>query len=92
MQKRRCTICGRIVEDDDELVECSICKAPMHRGCIDEEVLSDAEGNIMCPRCALQAAIDWVDHIITFYANSIRGEAGEEVKERLMNLVKLLES
>lgn len=63
----------------------------MHKDCVDEEVLSDAEGNIMCPQCALQAAVDWVDHIITFYASSIHNEVREELRERLASLVKLLE-
>jgi len=91
MMKTRltCTICGRVI-DEEELVKCSICGAPMHKSCIDEEVLSDAEGNILCPKCASIAALDWLDHILTLYSHSIKGSDREELLGRLKTMVKLL--
>ena len=46
MAELKCVICGKPV-DEAEAIRCSICGAPMHKSCIDEEVLSDAEGNIL---------------------------------------------
>ncbi len=90
MVKQVCIICSRSVEEK-EAVKCSICGVPMHKSCIDEEVLSDAEGNILCPRCAAIAALDWLDNIISLYAHSITGEDRGEIIDRLKTMVKLLE-
>ena len=83
-----CIICNKLIEDD--VVKCSICGAYMHKGCVDEEVLSDAEGNILCPSCALRAALDWADHILSLYAHSIRGEDREELRDKLKTLLNTL--
>ncbi len=89
MGSLKCVICGKPV-GEAEAVRCSICGAPMHKSCIDEEVLSDAEGNILCPRCAAIAALDWLDNILSLYAHSIKGNDREEVIGRLKTLVDLL--
>ncbi len=86
----KCVICGKPVREEKS-VKCIVCGAPMHKSCIDEEILSDAEGNIMCPRCAAIAALDWLDNILSLYAHSIIGEDRREVVGRLKTLVKLLE-
>lgn len=89
-QTKTCIICGKPVEEE-RAVKCNVCGAPMHASCIDEEVLSDAEGNILCPRCAAIAALDWLDNILSLYAHSIRGEDRREIVDRLKTMVKLLE-
>ena len=88
MAKNYCVICGKPIEG--EYIECSECGAYMHRDCIDEEVLSDAEGTILCPSCALRAALDWADHILSLYAHSIRGEDREELRDKLKTLLDAL--
>ena len=64
----------------------------MHRGCIDEEILTDVEGNYLCPVCAARTALDWFDNIISLYAHSIKDNNKEEIIERLKNYIKILET
>ncbi len=90
MATGKCVICNKPVEEE-KAVKCSICGALMHKSCVDEEVLSDAEGNILCPRCATIAALDWLDNILSLYAHSIIGEDRREIIDKLKTIVKLLE-
>ncbi len=90
MVEGECIICGKPV-DVDEAVRCVECGSLMHRECFDEEILSDADGNPLCPRCALRAAVDWVDHILSYYAGSIREPDRGELRERLRGLASMLD-
>ncbi len=85
----RCPICGNDVYEEDA-VRCSVCGAVMHRGCVDEEALTDADGNPLCPYCAAIAAIDWFDAVITSYSHALSDEQREEIIARLENYLKLL--
>ncbi len=86
----KCAICGKPVNSNEAIV-CSECSAPMHKECFDEEILSDATGTPLCPTCALRSAVDWVDHILSLYAKSIKEPARSELRERLRNLATTLE-
>lgn len=85
-----CYICKRVVEPTDNVVECSICGVKMHKRCIDEEILTDAEGAIMCPYDSALAALDWFDSIISTYSSSFTDEQREEIIERLKNYINML--
>ncbi len=88
--KPTCVVCRKPIEG--EAVRCSVCGAPMHRGCVDEEVLTDAAGDPLCPYDAALAALDWLDGVLTQYSSSLTKEQKEEVVERMKKLISLLES
>jgi len=84
-----CAVCGKPIEG--EALRCSVCGAPMHRGCVDEEVLTDAVGEPLCPYDAALAALDWLDSVVSQYSSSIPRDKREELAERLRKLAALLE-
>ncbi len=63
----------------------------MHRGCLDEEVLTDANGEPLCPYDAALAALDWLDSVVTQYASSIPPDKREDLIERMKKLIAILE-
>ncbi len=90
MPTEKCVICGKEIVAS-EVIKCSVCSAPMHKRCIDEEILTDAYGNYLCPSCAAISALEWLDLILSFYASSIRNEKRSEIVDRLRNYIKMLE-
>ncbi len=63
----------------------------MHRKCMDEEALFDADGNPLCPYDAALAALDWLDTVLTLYAHSFNEEQLEDLIERLRSYLRILE-
>ncbi len=91
--KLKCVICGKSISEDEEYIECSDCDAKMHKGCFDSELLTDANGNPLCPICASLEALDWLDELILSYTKVYKKDPrGEEVKERIRSLLSTLES
>ena len=88
MSKELCAVCGKPIEG--ESVKCSVCGVPMHRGCVDEEVLTDAAGEPLCPYDAALAALDWLDNVLSQYGSSLSAEQKEEILERIRGLMQLL--
>lgn len=84
-----CVICGKPV-DENSYIKCAICGKLMHRSCASDEALIDAEENIMCPYDAILAALDWLDIVITTYANSLSDEERKNIVKRLESYQKLL--
>jgi len=62
----------------------------MHRECVDEEVLMDSEGNVLCPYDAALAALDWFDNIISLYSSSFSDEQLNEIIDRLNTYIEML--
>lgn len=85
-----CHICKRGIESLDDVETCSICGIKMHRKCIDEEILIDSEGSILCPYDAALAALDWLDAILSIYISSLTKEQREEIIERLKIYLNVL--
>jgi len=88
LSREVCAVCGKPIEG--EAVRCSVCGSPMHRGCIDEEVLTDAYGEPLCPYDAALAALDWLDNVLTQYSSSLTNEQRKEIAERMKKLIQLL--
>ncbi len=84
-----CPICGRSITDD--YVVCTVCGVKMHRNCIDEEILTDASGDHLCPYDAALAALDWFDSVVTNYAHSFSEDQRHELIGRLRTYIELLE-
>lgn len=82
---KRCAICGREMAAE-EGVHCVVCGAPMHRGCIDEEVLEDSEGNLLCPIDAALAALDWLDAVLSLYEDVLKRD--KELRTTLVSRLK----
>lgn len=87
----QCIICGKTVQDDEAAVKCVICGAIMHKKCIDEEILTDAMGDYLCPYCAIISALDWLDSVLTYYSNSLSKEQKEDISSRLRSYLNTLE-
>ncbi len=84
-----CPICGKPITND--YVICSACGAKMHRNCIDEEILTDAAGDHLCPYDAALAALDWFDSVVTNYTHSFTEDQRRELIDRLRSYIELLE-
>jgi len=90
--KLKCIICGKSISEDEEYIECSDCDAKMHKGCFDGELLTDANGNPLCPICASIEALDWLDELISAYTKVYRMDPrGSEVRDRLLSLLRMIE-
>jgi len=87
----KCPICGKSIEKSDEFVVCSVCGVKMHRHCVDEELLTDAEGNYLCPFDAALAALDWLDELVSVYLSALTRDQRTELLSRLSNIVKVLQ-
>ncbi len=91
MPPEACIICGKPVSEE-EAVRCADCDSPMHRSCIDPEVLTDAEGAPLCPACAALCALEWLDHVLSLYASAIKEPRRSEIIARLRRYLEVLES
>ena len=92
MKTLKCIICGKSIGEEEEYIECCDCNSRMHKGCFDGELLTDANGNPLCPICASTEALDWLDELIASYTTVYkRDPRGENIKSRLQNLLKILE-
>mgnify|MGYP000415597887 CR=1 FL=1 len=87
----QCIICGKAIQSNETIVKCVICGAVMHKKCIDEEVLTDAVGDYLCPYCAIISALDWLDSILTYYSNSLSKEQREDISSSLKSYLNTLE-
>jgi len=87
----KCPICGKPIERSDEFVVCGVCGVKMHKHCVDEELLTDAEGNYLCPFDAALAALDWLDELVSVYISALTREQRSELAGRLSNIVKVLQ-
>jgi len=87
----KCPICGKPIEKSGEFVVCTMCGIKMHKHCVDEELLTDAEGNYLCPFDAALAALDWLDEIVSVYLSALTREQRAELASRLSNIVKVLQ-
>ncbi len=85
-----CYICRKSIESLEEAETCVICGVKMHRRCIDEEILTNAEGSILCPYDVALAALDWFDSILSTYASSFTNKQREEIVERLKTYLNML--
>lgn len=63
----------------------------MHKDCIDEEILTDAIGDYLCPYCAAVSALDWLDSILIQFSNSLNEKQREEISSRLKSYLDILE-
>jgi len=88
-KENMCPICGKPITND--YVTCSICGVKMHRTCVDEEILTDAAGEPLCPYDAALAALDWFDAIVTNYPHSLSEDQRRELIDRLRSYIELLE-
>jgi len=86
----RCVVCGGHAEDD-EVVKCSVCGAVMHKRCLSDEALLDADGNPLCPYDAMAAALDWFDTTLSIYASSLSEEQKSTIISRLRSYLSMLE-
>ncbi len=85
-----CYICKKDIKSLEDVETCSICSVKMHKRCVDEEILMDSEGSILCPYDAALAALDWLDMILSIYTSSFTKEQREEIIARLKNYLDML--
>lgn len=88
--KNVCPVCRKAVSNEN-CITCTVCKAKMHRDCVDEEILTDAAGEYLCPYDAAIAALDWFDSVITCYSHSLTEDQRRELIDRLRSYIELLE-
>ena len=85
----QCIIRGKAIQSNETTAKYVICGAMTHKKCIDEEILTDAIGDYLCPYCAIISALDWLDSILTYYSNSLSKEQGEDILSRLKSYLTL---
>ena len=88
---RKCPVCNKEVKEDSLMEKCVLCGVTLHRSCIDNDILRDANGNALCPYCAAISALDWLDNVITLYLRPLKNSVLlSDIVERMKNLLKIL--